>query len=227
MVQTSCGWLTACGKVVPLTACMQPLLSVDSDDVEIVIRDSTRSARALAPAPSALFVAATSSSTPAIVRLAAITRPLLAQIISLLDARSLAALCEATQVAISCGSQPPALPAHRIYTPPMTSSKASSAAIASAANADELWDSAFGGEYSAYLQRGWLRVNHGAKRYYLEQVAIAHHRYGFCFLLLFMTTEMKCYSCRSLESVGINFWKCAIKIFATSNCVRCVSYQSD
>jgi hypothetical protein len=120
--------------------------------------------------------AAASPTLPAVSRLAAVDRPVLAHLLSFLDARSLTALCEATQVA-KVGSQPLSAPAHRTYTPPMTRSKASSAAVANAANADELWIAAFDREYSAYLRQGWLREKRSAKRHYLEQVAIAHRRY--------------------------------------------------
>jgi hypothetical protein len=133
---------------------------MSSDEIAIEIRDP----------------AVDSPTLPAVSRLAAVDRPVLAHVLSFLDARSLTAVCEATQVA-KVGSQPPGAIVHRTYTPPMTRSKASSAVIANAANADELWIAAFDRDYSAYLRQGWLREKRSAKRHYLEQVAIAHRRY--------------------------------------------------
>jgi hypothetical protein len=151
-----------------------------SGDIAIDIRDSTRPT---APPPSSAIPmtithTGSSSASSAISRLAAVDRPVLAHLLSFLDARSLAALCEATQIAKN-GSQPPKSSLQ--HTP--TTTKSSSAVIAAAANADELWNAAFDRDFASYLRQNWLREKRSAKRHYLEQVAIAHRRCAFEFAL--------------------------------------------
>ena len=135
---------------------------MSSDDIAIEIRDPTAAA-STRPLPRAVS------------RLAAVDRPVLAHLLSFLDARSLAAVCEATQVA-KTGLQPSSTLPIRTPQSSASSSKACSAVLAHAANADELWNAAFDREYSSYLRQGWLREKRSAKRHYLEQVAIAHRR---------------------------------------------------
>ena len=153
-----------------------------SGDIAIDIRESTRPT---APPPSnAIPMTVThtnttsSAASSAVSRLAAVDRPVLAHLLSFLDARSLAALCEATQIAKS-SAQPPKAPIQ--LTP--TTTKTSSAVIAAAANADELWNAAFDRDFASYLRQGWLREKRSAKRHYLEQVAVAHRRCAFEFAL--------------------------------------------
>ena len=139
-----------------------------SGDVAIEIPNATRPH---APPTVPVSTNAASSTPPAVSRLAAIDRPVLVHLLSFLDARSLAALCEATQIAKS-SAQPPKTTLQ--HTP--TTTRSSSAVVANAANADELWNAPFDREFGAYLRQGWLREKRSAKRHYLEQVAIAHRR---------------------------------------------------
>ena len=133
-----------------------------SGDIAIEIPNATRP-----HAPPTVSI----NASPAVSRLAAVDRPVLAHLLTFLDGRSLAALCEATQVAKS-SAQPPKTSLQ--HTP--TTTKSSSAVIANAANADELWNATFDRDYASYLRQGWLREKRSAKRHYLEQVAIAHRR---------------------------------------------------
>jgi hypothetical protein len=149
---------------------------MQSGEFAIDIRDPTRPTAppTLSDIPMTITHTntASSSASSAVSRLAAVDRPVLAHLLSFLDARSLAALCEATQIAKS-SAQPPKTPSLQ-HTP--TTTKSSSAMVAAAANADELWNAAFDREFAPFLRQGWLREKRSAKRHYLEQVAIAHRR---------------------------------------------------
>jgi hypothetical protein len=112
----------------------------------------------------------------------------LVHLLAFLDARSLAAVCGAAQIGATNAQQhehppPPPSARHFLYTPllhnaPVTGRQSSSAAVAIAANADELWNAAFDRDLPAYLRVAWPRETRNIKRHYLDQVGIRHRQYA-------------------------------------------------